>query len=428
MRKMKNTPFENYLVRLKRAGETLNLGKNIIDKLSTADRILQKEIEVTIRGEKKQLSAYRVQFNNARGPYKGGIRFHPGADLDEVKALAAAMAIKCAVVGIPLGGAKGGVTFNPKDASKEEIALISRAFAREMAPYVGADKDIPAPDVYTTPEIMAIMLDEYEKVSGKSEPGMITGKPLSIGGSLGRDIATAQGGAYVLEALLGKLGKPTSGLNVVIQGFGNAGYNMALILHKAGCRIVGLSDSQGAMRSKRGFDPVAVYRAKEERKTISSLYCEGSVCDTKRMSEDEVSIITNDELLETECDVLIPAALDNQIRADNADKIKAKIILELANGPTTPEADAILDKKGIPIVPDVLANAGGVTVSYFEWVQNRMQYYWSEKEVLSKLEPIMNESFEAIWSLSKEKKMSLRESAFVLAVGRIAEAMIVRGR
>jgi glutamate dehydrogenase/leucine dehydrogenase len=424
---IKNTPFENYIIRLKKAAKKLALTDSITKSLITPDRVLEKTLTVTLGGKKQKLNAYRVQFNNARGPYKGGIRFHPEADIEEVKALAAGMAIKCAVAGIPLGGGKGGVQFDPKKATRQEIEEISRAWVRAMAPYIGKDKDIPAPDVYTNGEIMAYMLDEFEKIVGRSEPGMITGKPISLGGSLGRDTATAQGGAYVLMALLKALGKKLKGMRVAVQGFGNAGSHIARILHQEGFTIVGLSDSKGGLYSAQGFDPVVVEKKKYEKQSLNQIYCEGTVCDTKRLEKEKVKILTNEELLECECDILIPAALDNQIREDNASKIKAAIILELANGPTTPAADELLEKKGKIIVPDVLANAGGVTVSYFEWVQNGMNFYWTEKEVFAKLEPIMQKAFADVWNMSKKEKISLRESAFLLAVSRIAEAMTARG-
>lgn len=425
----KNTPFQNYLKNLSKTAKILGLSKNQIKLLETPNNIIQKKIEIKMDdGKKKSFEAYRVQFNNARGPYKGGIRFHPQADIDEVKALAALMAIKCAVVKIPLGGGKGGVTCDPKNLSKNEVMQIARAWAKAMAPFIGVDKDIPAPDVYTNAEIMAVMLDEYEKTIGKNEPGVITGKPLVLGGSLGRDTATAQGGVYVLEELRRTLGLKAKNLRVAVQGFGNAGYNMAILLQALGYTIVAVSDSKGGLYSKAGLNAHQIYRIKEEKGSVHDMYCEGTVCDVKRLMRDQVEIITNEDLIECDCDILVPAALDNQIREDNAKKVKAKIIVELANGPTTPEADLILEKNKTIVVPDVLANAGGVTVSYFEWVQNRMQYYWTEEEVAEKLKPIMVTAFKDIWTLSKEKNISLRDAAFAKAVERIAKALTYRGQ
>jgi glutamate dehydrogenase/leucine dehydrogenase len=408
-----NTPFANYITRVEKAGEVLGLSTAEVAALSTANNILEKDIEITRdNGAKETLKAYRVQFNNARGPYKGGIRFHPAADLDEVKSLAAAMAIKCAVVGIPLGGGKGGVAFNPKEYSKKEIEQVSRAWARAMADYIGVDKDIPAPDVYTDGKVMSYILDEFEKINKRSEPGLITGKPLSIGGSEGRGTATAQGGAYVLAELLKVMGD-TSKKRVAIQGFGNAGAHMANILHGMGHTIVAVSDSKNGIYNAEGLDPEKVMKVKMEK---------GSVADFTG-----AQVISNEELLTCDCDILVPAALDNQIREDNAGNIKAKIIIELANGPTTPAGDKILTDKGIILIPDVLSNAGGVTVSYFEWVQNRMGYYWTEEEVLEKLHPIMKKSFAEVWMMSKEKNLTPRDAAFAVAVKRIVEAMRDRG-
>lgn len=409
-----NTPFENYKVRVKHAIELLGFPSALADQLTVAQNIVQGDIEVAMDdGSQKKFPAYRVQFNNARGPYKGGIRFHPDADIEEVKALAALMAIKCAVVGIPLGGGKGGVACNPKELSQKEIEQIARGWARMMAPYIGANKDIPAPDVYTTPAIMGYMVDEFEKVVGRSEPGVITGKPLSMGGSLGRTPATGLGGFYVFEALLNAL-DDKSKKRVAIQGFGNVGFYAAKFIHQAGHKIVAISDSKEAIYVEGGIDPIVANNLKEEGKKLSEY--------------PGATVMTNEELLVCDCDILVPAALDNQIREDNAKDVKAKIILELANGPLTPEADEILKNKGVTVVPDVLANAGGVTVSYFEWVQNVGGYYWTEEEVFSKLRNIMQESFQQTFMLSEEKNVTLREGAFLLAVKRIAEAMKDRGR
>lgn len=393
----------------------MNLKESEIEAMQTPDKVIEQKINITLdSGEQKEFNAYRVQFNNARGPYKGGIRFHPAADIDEVKALAALMAIKCATVNIPLGGGKGGVQCNPKELSKAELERIARAWVGVMAEEIGADKDIPAPDVYTTPEIMAIMLDEYEKIKGRSEPGFITGKPLSLGGSLGRETATAQGAVYVLEELVKVIGRQQEQLTVAVQGFGNAGFYAAQILHNLGYKIVAASDSQGGIYNADGLNPDELMKVKKEQGSVAA-YAGGQP-------------ITNAEIIACACDVLIPAALDNQIREDNASAVKAKIILEIANGPTTPEADKILQEKNIIVAPDVLANAGGVTVSYFEWAQNKTGYYWTETEVQGKLKPIMVRAFQDIWRFSQEQKVSLRDAAFILAVERIVQAMRLRGR
>lgn len=417
------SPFDNYRARLEHAARALKLTPEETKKLETPDRVLQKDISITRDdGSKVSLPAYRVQFNNARGPYKGGVRFHPAADLDEVKALAALMAIKCAVVNIPLGGAKGGVTFNPKFYSKTEIEQVARAFVRAFAEHLGSDKDIPAPDVYTNAEIMGYMLNEFETITGRREPGMITGKPLELGGSLGRDTATAQGAVYVLEALRQVLGKEPRELTVAVQGFGNAGGHAAEILYKLGYPIVAVSDSKGGIYRAGGLDPAELNRVKHEKDALTEMYCHGTVCDLEKMEKDSARIITNEELLTCDCDVLIPAALDNQLTAKNAADVKAKIVLEIANGPTSPEADEILSKNGVIVVPDVLANAGGVTVSYFEWLQNTQDEQWNEEEVHRKLQPLMVKAFDDVWRMAKEHRVTPRDAAFLLGAKRLADA------
>lgn len=412
-----NNPFQNYLDNLGRAAEALGLSATDLEKLSVAQNIVQTDLKIKTSLGDEIFPAYRVQFNNARGPFKGGIRFHPAADLDEVKALAALMAVKCAVVGIPLGGAKGGVTIDPKKYNAADLEKVARAWARAMQPHIGVHKDIPAPDVYTNSQTMAHILDEYEQIVGHEEFGVITGKPLELGGSLGRNIATAQGGIYVLKALIEDLGSGGKQARVAVQGFGNAGFTAASILYKEGFKIVAVSDSSGGLYSDSGLDPVEINRFKEETG-------KGMI----EFKKEELKIITNAELLETDCDILIPAALDNQITKDNASRVKAKIVLELANGPTTPEADEILFKNGVTLVPDVLANAGGVTVSYFEWVQNRSGDKWTESVVLEKLKTIMSESYKSVFVLAKEKGVDLRLGAFSLGIKRIVDAMRLRGR
>ena len=407
-----NTPFKNYKTNLKKTIKILNLSKEEIKALETPNKIIKKKIKIiNDKGKEQKFDAYRVQFNNARGPYKGGIRFHPDANIEEVKALAATMAIKCAVMDIPLGGAKGGVTFDPKKFSPSEIEKISREWIRIMINEIGQYKDIPAPDVYTTPEIMGYMLDEFEKIKGVKEPGMITGKPINLGGSLGRGTATAQGGVYVLETLVSILELKKKGLKVAIQGFGNAGSNVAMILKKLGYKIVAVSDSKGGVYFETGINPREIVKIKKNDLPINSLIGSG------------IKTISNEEIIACDCDILIPAALDNQIRKDNAPQIQAKIILELANGPTTPEADEILKEKGIIVIPDILANAGGVTVSYFEWLQNIRNEKWTKEKIQVKLKLIMKKAFKNVWDLSKEKNITLREASFVLAVQRILKAM-----
>ncbi len=407
------TPFENYLAILSRASAYTTISPHELTALQTPNHVHQKNLSITRDdGSTLVLPAYRVQHNNARGPYKGGIRFHSAADIEEVKALAALMAIKCAVVGIPLGGGKGGVQVDPKTLSEKELQAVSRAWARAFADVIGVDKDIPAPDVYTTPQIMAWMVDEFEKVVGHSEVGVITGKPLALHGSKGRDIATALGGTMVLEQYCKLQGLDVKQIRVAIQGYGNAGQTMARLLVERGFNLVAVSDSKGGVYGDH-LSIDALDAVKKEKGTVAE-FSGGKK-------------ITNEELLVCDCDVLIPAALDNQVTSSNASQITARHILELANGPVSSDADSILFAKGVVVIPDVLANAGGVTVSYFEWVQNRQQYYWEEDEVFAKLQKIMDRSFADVYALSQKNNCSLRDSAFTIAVGRILEAMRLRG-
>lgn len=407
------TAFEQIKAHI--AGATSNLGmtetevKILLDPYHVHQTVLNVE---TSQGT-KNFPAYRVQSNNARGPYKGGIRFHPEADVEEVKALASAMAVKCAVVDVPLGGGKGGVLINPKEYTESDLEQVARAYVRAFVDEIGPNKDIPAPDMYTNPKIMAVMLDEYENLVGRSEPGAFTGKPIVVGGSLGRDTATAQGGFYVLLELLNFKRLRPKRLTAAIQGFGNAGSVMAKLLHDAGIKVVAVSDSMGTVYDSNGLHVELLQQAKREHGTVSALQV-GDKLDP-------------DEVLKLDVDILIPAALDNVITSDNVEDIKASIILELANNPVTPEADSILFKKGVTIIPDVLANAGGVTVSYFEWVQNRQQYYWSEDMVFERLEETMVKAFRKINLDASPDGMSLRESAYALGVGKIVEAMRMRG-
>ena len=408
-----STAFENALEQLNKAGKILKLNKNILARLESPERLMKISIPVKMAdGKIKVFTGFRSQYNNARGPYKGGIRFHPDVNEDEVKALSFWMMVKCATVGIPLGGGKGGVIVNPKELTTDELERLSRAYIQKIYKYLGPDQDVPAPDVYTTPQIMSWMLDEYEKLVGHHAPGVITGKPLSLGVSAGRGTATAQGGVYVLEQTLGKIGKSLKGTKVAVQGFGNAGATMAKLLHRLGMKIIALSDSKGGIYNARGIDP---FKVEEKKNKTGSLPIKGN------------KKISNAELLELESDVLVPAALENQITKENAGKISAKVIIELANGPTTPEADVILFKKGVILVPDVLSNAGGVTVSYFEQVQNASNYYWTEDDVLEKLRLIMNTSFESVWEIKQKYKIDMRTAAFVLAIERVAKAMMDRG-
>ncbi|MFP4568216.1 MAG: Glu/Leu/Phe/Val family dehydrogenase [Candidatus Woesearchaeota archaeon] len=402
-------PFVNAMNQLSSAAS--KVGIKDFDVLKNPKRIIQVSFPVKMDdGSIKFVQGYRVQYNDARGPYKGGIRFHPQVDLDEVKALSFWMAIKNAVVDVPFGGGKGGVTINPKDLSKRELEAVSRGFMKAMHEFLGPMQDIPAPDVYTTPQVMAWMLDEYEKIKGQKAPGVITGKPLELGGSHARSYSTAMGGVYVLEDAVRTF---NIGKAVVIQGFGNAGAHVARILHERGYKIIGVSDSKSALYFKDGFDVLGLIEHKTSTGALEGF--------------NQGSEISNAELLELECDILIPSALEGQITKDNANKIKAKLVAELANGPTTGDADLILAKNGVVVVPDVLFNAGGVAVSYFEWVQNLYGYSWSEVEVLEKLEKKMKSAFDDLVALANEKSLTLREAAFALAVERIIKVETLRG-
>jgi len=380
-------------------------------------RVPQRELHVALPvrmddGSIKVFQGFRIQHNDARGPTKGGIRFHPEETVDTVRALAAWMTWKCALADIPLGGAKGGVICDPKKMSHGELERLSREYIRAIYKFVGPDQDIPAPDVYTNPQIMAWMMDEYSKIAGKNVFGVITGKPLPLGGSQGRERATAMGGMFALrEALkVHKIQKFT----VAIQGYGNAGYYAAVLVKSMfNCKIVAVSDSKGGIFSKEGLDPEEVQKHKAKT---------GSVVKFPKTKE-----ISNEEILELDVDVLIPAALEDVITGENAKKIKAKIIAELANGPTTPEADDILYKNGVHLIPDFLCNAGGVTVSYFEMVQNFYMYYWDEEKVNRLLDKKMTTAYHHVHDTAKEYKINMRKAAYVVAIKRVVEAMKLRG-
>jgi len=418
---MKN-PFDNAMQQLKNAADVIDVDENVLALLQKPQRIHEIAIPVKMDdGKLKTFRGYRVQYNNARGPYKGGIRFHPAVDIGEIKALSFWMAIKCAVVGLPYGGAKGGVEVDPKELSKRELQELSRGYVRGFYLEIGPKIDIPAPDVYTNEQIMGWMMDQYSLLKGYTSPGSFTGKPVEIGGITARASATARGGFVLFERMMDKLNKKPEEVRVTVQGFGNAGYTFACLAFDAGYKIVGVSDSRGAIVSKNGncINPYEVFKIKQEKGVV---YCDKSVCDM-----DEYTAATNEELLAMDCDVLVPAAIENQITSKNANDIKATTIIELANGPTTPDADEILYKKDVTIIPDVLANAGGVTVSYFEWLQNIQNTSWSESETNRKLAEIMIESFESVHEKVQEYDIDYRKAVFILAIERITKAMEGRG-
>ena len=399
-------PFENALNQIKRANIAKSFPSELIDRLMHPDRQVRISIPVIMDdGSQKIFEGYRVEHNNKRGPYKGGIRFHQDADMNEVNALALWMTLKCAVANIPMGGGKGGVTVDPKILSASELEKLSRGWARLMAPLLGPEKDVPAPDVNTNGEIMSWMLDEYEKITGEMSGATFTGKPISNRGSEGREEATSIGGLYVFNALRENLHLEGS-LNIVVQGLGNVGGNAALLFEADGHKIISLSDSRGAILNEDGLDVKAVMGFKKQT---------GSVVGFPGSKE-----ISQNELLTLACDVLIPSALENQITIENAKDIKAKLVLELANGPTTPEADDVLFAKGIYVVPDILANSGGVTVSTFEWEQNLKNEKWTKEEVLEKLKAKMEKEAVNVLDYSRNNNTDLRRGAFIVAMERLS--------
>ena len=391
-----------------------------IEQLKTPDKVIEGKIRVRMdTGKVNTYTAFRSQHNNSVGPYKGGIGFHQNVSKSEVMALSTWMTWKCSVTGIPYGGGKGGVIVNPKELSQGELERLSRAYAALIAPHIGPWVDVPAPDVNTTPQIMAWMVDEYEQVAKKRYKTLVenpiatfTGKPLLLGGSKGRTEATGLGGFYVFQNLAKKLKLNPKKTTVAIQGFGNVGYWFAHYAHEVGYKIVALSDSKGAIYNPKGLDPEKVLAHKESGKSIS---------------EYAGKKITNEELLELDVDVLVPAALENVIHKENAANIKAKMILELANGPTTPDADAILEKNGIDVIPDILANAGGVTVSYFEWAQNLQGYYWEKELVLERLKGLLDDATDRMWHLKNDTGVTSRVATYMSAVKKVVDTMLLRG-
>jgi glutamate dehydrogenase (NAD(P)+) len=406
--------WESALSQLDDAAKEMNLDPGVHEVLRNPRRALEVSVPTRMDdGTVKVFTGYRVHHNTSRGPSKGGIRYHPQVTLDEVKALAMWMTWKCAVVGIPFGGAKGGVIVEPGALSGGELQRMTRRYASEILPLIGPEKDIPAPDLGTNEQVMAWIMDTYSTREGFSVPGVVTGKPLSIGGSAGRSQATSRGVMYIALATLKHLGMSVEDARIVVQGFGNVGGGTVQLLHDQGCRVVGVSDVTGGVYNPDGLNPQGLFVHKAATGGISGY--EGG------------EPVTNEELLELECDVLVPAALENQLTEKNADRVKASVIVEGANGPTTPEADHIFTERGVLVVPDILANSGGVTVSYFEWVQDLQAYYWSEDEVNNRLRIIMEQSYVDVLQLAEERKITMRTAATMLGVGRVAEAHVTRG-
>jgi len=404
-------PFSNAMAQLDKVAKLKNFKDDSISRLRQPNRDIKVSIPVVMDdGTLNIYEGYRVEYNNVLGPYKGGIRYHASTNISEVKALAFWMSLKCAVIGIPMGGGKGGITVNPKLLSKTELEKLSRGWVQKLSDILGPRKDVPAPDVNTTGEIMAWMADEYGKITGDKTGAVITGKPIENGGSLGRDTATAQGGFYAFEALKEKIGLNKK-CNVAIQGFGNAGANAADIWQKAGHKIVAASDSKSGVYNADGLDVEKLMQYKKDTGAVSGFTQNGVA----------VKSISNEELLETDCDLLIPAAFENVITEENADKINASVILELANGPITSEADLILFNKNVAVIPDVLANSGGVAVSYFEWDQNLKNEHWTREQVFEKLQPMMANSANKVLETAKISNTDLRMGAFIMAIESIEQ-------
>jgi len=411
---LRENPFEIAREQLRRVAATFEIDQNLVNVLGTCKKAVEVSVPVGMdNGTTSVFLGYRVTHNSARGPSKGGIRYHPDVTLDEVKALAMWMTWKCALMGIPFGGAKGGVVVDPKQLSRGELERMTRRYTTEIINEIGPEKDIPAPDVGTDGAVMAWIFDTYSMNKGHSVLGVVTGKPLTIGGSLGREEATARGALFCIRDAVAKRDGRLDGMTVAVQGFGNVGSFLAKFLHEEGASVVAISDSRAALYNAKGIDIAAAFAHKREQGVLAGLK--------------DADQITNDELLLLDVDILAPCALEQVITERNANEVKASIICEGGNGPVTPAADAILEDKGVLILPDVLANAGGVVVSYFEWVQGLQEYFWKETEVNAKLNDIMSRAFEETWETAEQRHMPMRVAAYGLAVQRVAEATITRG-
>ena len=422
---MSQSLFSDASQRLEEALAYASISEDAIERLKLPKSSLKVSIPVRMdNGELRIFPGYRVRYDDTRGPTKGGIRYHQDVSIDEVQSLAFWMTFKCAVANLPFGGGKGGITVNPKELSHFELERLSRGYIDAVADFIGPDIDIPAPDVYTNQMIMGWMVDEFSIIKRQISPAVITGKPLTMGGSLGRDTATAMGAFFTIEATWPKLGLNGSPADttVAVQGFGNAGAIVAELLFNAGYKVVAVSDSKGGIYRHEGLDVPSVRQFKDSTRTLKAVYCEDSVC-----SIVEHETITNEELLELDVDILAPAALENQITEANARDIKAKAVYELANGPTTPGADEILRQRDVIVFPDILVNAGGVTVSYFEWVQNRQGLYWTLEQVNQRLKQMMVEETERIWAIAQQQGISPRTAAYVHALNRIGDAVQAKG-
>lgn len=418
-----NSVLADALARLDRAVAFAEIHPEAIERMKHPKLAIEVSIPVRMDdGSMRVFTGFRVRHNDTRGPGKGGIRFHPNVTLDEVKALAFWMTCKCAVLNLPYGGAKGGVIVNPKELSPMELERLSRGYIQRIADFIGPDTDVPAPDVYTNAMIMGWMADEYAKIQRRSVPAVITGKPIPLGGSVGREDATGRGAYYCIKEHEKERGWKPQDVTVAIQGFGNAGQAVARLLDDDGYNIVAVSDSGGGIFRKEGFHIPSLIRAKTETRRLKAVYCEEGLSDVVT-----AETITNEQLLELDVDILIPAALENAINVENAPRVRAKTLVEVANGPVTAEADPILRENGVYVLPDILANAGGVTVSYFEWVQNRGGWYWTEKEVHDRLRERMSSEYHAIHDLAERHDIDMRTAAYAHALSRIGKALTAQG-
>lgn len=416
-------PFKNALSRLERIGARIDVDDEVIAELSQPYAMLSATLAVRMGdGSTGRFRAFRCRYNDALGPTKGGIRFHPDVSASEVQALALWMTLKTSVVGLPFGGGKGGVIVDPKALTPMEIERLSRAYIRAMADFIGPDVDIPAPDVNTNARIMGWMADEYQTIKRVRAPHVITGKPVILGGSHGREEATGRGAFLVIRELAKKKGMVPADTTVAVQGFGNAGSYAARLLCRAGYRVIAVSDSKGGIHRADGFDIESVYQEKQASRELKGVYCKGSVCELVKHEG-----ITNEELLALDVDILVPAALDNVINKDNVDDIRAKNIVEVANGPINAGVDEELYARGVTVVPDILANAGGVIVSYFEWVQNRQGFAWALEKVRTRLEGMLVEAFDAVWARANSDNIPLRDAAYARALARIGETISAQG-
>ena len=409
--------------RLEQALKYTSISDDAVESLKYPKANLSVSIPVRMDvGSLRVFQGYRVRYDDTRGPGKGGVRYHPSVTMDEVQSLAFWMTFKCAALSLPFGGAKGGITVNPKELSRMELERLSRGYIDAIADFIGPDVDILAPDVYTNAMIMGWMMDQYSIIKRQISPAVVTGKPISMGGSLGRDTATAMGAFFVIESILPKFEQPPEATSVAVQGFGNAGAIIAELLFRGGYKIVAVSDSQGGIYSRTGLDIPSIRQFKDASRGIKAVYCDNTVCHT---AAEEV--ISNDDLLALDVDVLVPAALENQITQANAANVRAKMVFEVANGPITSAADQILQDKGVYVFPDILVNAGGVTVSYFEWVQNRSGLYWTLNEVNQNLKRKMVEETEQIWAIAQDLSISMRTAAYVHALNRLGDAISAQG-